>query len=182
MKFSAGRLSTGGLRPPVLFGFSATRLRQAAFTLIELVVSIVVLATVAAIALSRIDTDGFAVSTEAAKLADDIRYVQTLGMTQAQRHVMQLTAPRSYVITDDTGIAVKQPSGGVAGSQALAPAISFGALSGLTSSYIGFDGRGIPYTASPLTALTSNASIPIVAGNSSRTVVIEAQTGRVTVQ
>ena len=62
------------------------------FTLIELVVVLAIAATVAVVMVPKLSNEAFLVGTQADRLANDIRYVQSLAMTQGQRYVLDLGA------------------------------------------------------------------------------------------
>ena len=78
------------------------------FTLVELIVLLLVIAVIAVIAAPKMSSDPVSVATEAEQLAGDIRYVQTLAMTQAQRYRINLTAT-GYTFTLADGTAVIHP-------------------------------------------------------------------------
>jgi len=183
---SSARNRSGGAKPSRFFlsrSSASGRAAQAAFTLIELVVVLVLMGTLAALALPRMDTDTFKAATEAQRFASALRYAQSLAMTQGQRHLVQITAPRSYVFKTAGGTQVKDPfSGTSASTQSLDSAVSFGTLVNITASIIGFDGRGVPYTNSPLAAASLQMQVPVAAGGATRTVTIDPETGRVDVQ
>lgn len=52
----------------------------------ELIVVLVIVGIISAVALPRTINDPVMLSTQASQLAGDIRYVQTLAMTQGQRY------------------------------------------------------------------------------------------------
>src|SRR6266850_1807625 len=58
------------------------------FTLVELIVMLIVIAVIAVIAAPKMSSDPVSIATEAEQLAGDIRYVQTLAMTQGQRYII----------------------------------------------------------------------------------------------
>ena len=66
------------------------------FTLVELIVTLLVIAVIAVIAAPKMSSEQVSVATEAEQLAGDIRYVQTLAMTQAQRYRINLTATAKH--------------------------------------------------------------------------------------
>lgn len=186
MRFAASN-KTGGALPSRFFWCCrerAGRAAQAAFTLVELIVVLVLTVTLAALTLPKMDTDTFKAVTEAQRVAGAVRYAQALSMTQGERHLLQITAPRSYVFKTASGTQVQDPGRGTSSTvQSLDTAVSFGTLVNITSSSIGFDGRGVPYTGvSAVTAVSLQMQVPVVAGSVTKTVTIDPETGRVDVQ
>src|SRR5882757_2578183 len=118
------------------------------FTLVELIVLLLVIAVIAVIAAPKMSSDPVLVATQAEQLAGDIRYAQTLAMTQAQRYRINLTATGyTFTLADAGGTPVIHPFTGSAApinwnagtAIALPPA-------GLPNNLVAFDGRGVPYT------------------------------------
>lgn len=185
MLYQSGTES-GGAMPSRFFLLGRRRpgrAAQAAFSILELVVVLVLMTTLAVLTVPKMNTDTFKSAAEAQRLASAIRYAQALSMTQGTRHVIQLTAPRSYVYRTAAGTQVRDPNNGTnTTTQSLDSAVSFGTFVNITSSIIGFDGRGVPYTNSPLAAATLQMQVPVVAGTSTRTVTVDPETGRVAVQ
>ena len=159
------------------------RLRSPGFTLVELIVVMVVLAILAAIFIPRSNNPAIVVSSQAEQLAADIRYVQSLAMTQGQRYRINFNpaaSPPSYFFNDLVGNPVAHPSG-TTGSIAFAGGVSM-SLSNLPKNYVYFDGLGRPYTdTSPVTLLAPTATISVASGGSTRAVQIFPETGMVRV-
>lgn len=150
------------------------------FTVVELVVILVLVVILAFTVIPRYQDKGaINVSALAEQLASDIRYTQSLAMTSGQRNRINLAAA-SYQITTSAGMPVAHPATGSTVAISLSN-VSL-TLSGLSNSYIAFDGKGIPYTDVAGTVLSANATITLNSSDSTRQVVVSPQTGRVIVQ
>jgi prepilin-type N-terminal cleavage/methylation domain-containing protein len=157
-------------------------LKEAGFTLIEMIMTIVVLGILLTGVYVKWPGSTINLGGQAAQLANDLRYTQSLSMTKDQRYRLVIVSSTTYQILNASGTAVMNAMGGT--TTTLNRGITFGTLSNLPSSLVAFDGVGIPYTttAIPGTALSSTASIPLTAGGSTKTVTIAPQTGMVSVQ
>jgi len=153
------------------------------FTLVELIVILLVIAVIAAIAAPRMSTDPALVSAQAEQLAGDIRYVQSLAMTQAQRYRINLNATGyTFTLGDAGGTPVTHP---LTGSTAQINWNSGIAITlpptGLPNNLVAFDGRGVPYTDNlAATALAATATIVLTRGSANQQITITPQTGKVT--
>jgi prepilin-type N-terminal cleavage/methylation domain-containing protein len=168
------------------------QLRSPGFTLVELIVVMVVLGILAAVIIPRSGNDAIILSTQAEQFAADIRYVQSLAMTQGWRGVSPAVSRRyrinytatSYNFTDASGVAVTHPSG-TPGSIAFAGGVSISPFPApmLVNNLIAFDGVGAPYTdAGAVAPLASVATISMVSSGSTRAIQIFPGTGMVRVQ
>ena len=161
---------------------------QAGFTFVELVVLLVLIGIVAAVAYSRSSTDALAVPTQAEKLAAVLRHTQALAMSQGTRHYVTLTTSNYNVFSTTAGVAtpIAEQGSGQTGPFTLDGGVAISNITNLPGSpaTLAFDGRGIPYTntASPGTALATNAVVTLSKGTATRTIVIQAETGHVAVQ
>ena len=168
------------------------RLRSHGFTLVELIVVMVVLGILAAVFIPRSGNDAIILSTQAEQFAADIRYVQSLAMTQgwsgvspavSRRYRINFTAT-SYNFTDTSAsaVAVPHPSG-TPGSIAFTGGVSISPFPvSALSDVVSFDGLGRPYTDAPATTLlASTVTITLVRGGATRAVQIFPETGMVRV-
>jgi type II secretory pathway pseudopilin PulG len=153
------------------------------FTLVELIVMLLVIAVIAVIAAPKMSSDPISVATEAEQLAADIRYVQTLAMTQAQRYRINFTATGyTFTLADAGATAVIHPLTGSTAPINLNSGTTIGLPpTGLLNSLVAFDGRGVPYTDSlATTALAATATIVLSRGTASQAITISPETGKVT--
>ena len=158
--------------------------------MLELTVVLLVLGILAAVLLPRTNRDAIILSTQAEQFAADIRYVQSLAMTQGwsgaaapvpRRYRISYTQT-AYRFTDASGVAVAHPSGSpspisLGGQVKISPL----GVAPLAADLIAFDGLGKPYTdANASVALAATATISMVgAGGAVRTIQIFPQTGLV---
>lgn len=155
------------------------------FTLVELVVVLAIAAVIAVVMVPRISNETFIVGTQADRLANDLRYVQSLAMTQGQRYVLDLgSGPpyTGYTLKTAGGGTVSHPATGLTTALPFDSAVTATSTTNLTGGLIGFDGRGVPYTNSPFSVLTLAATITLDSNGRQRVVSITPQTGRVALQ
>jgi MSHA pilin protein MshC len=171
------------------------QLRSPGFTLVELIVVMVVLGILAAVFIPRSGNDAIILSTQAEQFAADIRYVQSLAMTQgwsgvspigvspvvSRRYRINYTAT-TYNFTDVSGVAVAHPSG-TPGSIAFTGGVSISPYPPAPlSNVVSFDGLGRPYTdASAAALLASTATISLVRAGATLSLRIFPETGMVRV-
>jgi prepilin-type N-terminal cleavage/methylation domain-containing protein len=157
--------------------------RHFGFTLIEVTSVIILVAIIAAFAVSRWpNKSSFLVLGQAEKLASDIRYTQSLAVTHNAGYRLNLnTVSGTYTITDVNGALVTHPVTGTT-TITLASGTAFGAISNLPNNLIGFNSKGIPGINSTITTgLSTTATIAISGGGITHTVSIIPNTGTVSV-
>lgn len=158
------------------------------FTLVEFVITIMVISVLAVFITSNWPGRALNLGAQTEQLATDLRYTQSLSMTQGQRYCLIISGNSYQIVNSATGAAVALALGG--STETLDSNISFGAISPATMFV--FDGMGVPYSsasgacntanAQAATALASTATITLIAGGQSRTISISPETGRVLVQ
>lgn len=148
------------------------------FSLIELVTVLVLVAILAVFAAPRLFTiQTITLPAVAAQLVANIRYTQSLSMSQGQRYRINFTAT-TYQISDMAGTPIVQPVTASTAPISVAPATLTGFNPPLTNNYLAFDTKGVPY-ASATTALASNATITLTSGSEVSNVVVAPETGQV---
>jgi prepilin-type N-terminal cleavage/methylation domain-containing protein len=152
------------------------------FTLIELVIVLVILGILSTGAYVQWNAAKTNLGAEADKLAQAIRYTQSLSMTKNQRYRLVETSSTTYQITNSSGTPIIQPSGNT--TVTLYSGISFGTFSNLPNNLIVFDSKGIPYTdtGTPGAALSATATMTLTASGTTKSITIAPQTGRVNIQ
>lgn len=148
------------------------------FSLVELVVVIVVLAVLAATFLPRTSDRVINVNAQADMIAGEVRYVQSLAMTQGQRYYISSTSTTYGLFAVSGPVAIPHPA---TGSTTPIP-LAAGITAVMSTPVIAFDGKGIPYTNASATTVLSgvNAVITLSGGNATAAVTVFPETGRVT--
>jgi prepilin-type N-terminal cleavage/methylation domain-containing protein len=149
------------------------------FTLIELVLVIFIIGILAVFASAQWPGTTINIDAQASQIANDIRYTQALSMTKGQRYRWVRSSSTTYQILDSTGNPIILTMGSTTAT--LGSGITFGTIANLPNNLVVFDALGVPYvdTGSPGTALTATATIQLVTTNSTETISITPETGRV---
>jgi prepilin-type N-terminal cleavage/methylation domain-containing protein len=158
---------------------SASLKSAAGFTITELVIVLLVFAIISAFAWPKGENDTLLVTSQAEQMAGDIRYVQSMSMSQGQRYLLRVLSSTTYELEAKGGAQVPHPTG-MPYPITLSSAIT---MTASPTDFIGFDGQGIPYTdVNVSSALASTATITLTRNAATRTVTITPETGRVLVQ
>jgi type II secretory pathway pseudopilin PulG len=157
-------------------------MKHLGFTTLELVVVLLIVGILAASLLPRSTERRISIGAQADQLASDIRYVQSMSMTQGQRYYISLTATTYAFVAVSGAVAQSHPATGSTTPISLASGVTMTIPpTNLPNSLIAFDGRGIPYTDSAATTLlAANAVITLTGAGGSNTVTVYPQTGEVT--
>ena len=143
------------------------------FTLIELVVVLAILGSLAAFALPRWTPSATTVAAQADRLARDLRHAQAMAMSQARRLTLDIQSAASYRVIDDASLTVTDPATQQPFTVSLDNNVT---VSGTDT---GFDSLGRPVAAGNLLA---SARVFTVSGSSTTaTVTVSAVTGFVSV-
>ena len=139
----------------------------------------VILAVLAATFLPRTSDRVINVHAQADMIAGEVRYVQSLAMTQGQRYYIDFPTPGTYGLFAVSGAAaISHPATGTT----LAIPLAAGITATMPTPVIAFDGKGAPYT--DITATTAlsgvDAVITLSGGNATAEVRVTPETGRVT--
>ena len=157
---------------------SQRRRRISGFSAIELIVVLAIVGLLAVFAAPRLfSVQSITLPPVAAQLVANIRYTQSLAMSQGQRYRINFT-PTSYQITDMSGVPIVQPVTASTAAILVSPAIISGYNPPLTSNYLAFDTKGVPYL-SPTAALGSTLTITLTSGSETSSIAIAPETGRV---
>lgn len=149
------------------------------FTLVELVVVLILIGILALGATPYLSPGTLTLGAQADQLANDIRYVQALSMTQGARYCINISAT-GYAFERSNPPAVCDQAVPHPGTGSTAP-IAFGTgITSTTPGTIAFDGLGRPWDPSALQTTTRTVSLS-GPGTSPRTIQVIADTGAVIV-
>ena len=161
--------------------------RQRGFTLVELVVTILLVSILAVFLLQRAPArESLTLLGRAEQLAADIRYVQTLSMTTGERHCL-VFEPSSgpytgYRLRRDPACATAvEHAAGAAQPVSICLGGACASAAGIASGQLEFDGLGAPQSPAGA-AMTGTAVITLSDGGGTRQITVSPQTGRVRVQ
>ena len=158
-------------------------MKHSGFTTIEVVMVLLIVGVLAASLLPRSTDKRLSIGASADQLAGDIRYVQSLAMTQGQRYRINFAATTYSFFAVSGSVAVSHPVTGSTAAIPLAAGVTMTSFANLASNLVAFDGKGIPYTDAAATtqlAAGTNGVITLTGAGGSNTVTVYPQTGRVT--
>lgn len=155
--------------------------KQHAFTMIELIIIIAILAVFGVVIMTAWPSDQTTLRGQAKLLASDIRYIQHLSMTQNTRYRIDFSSTQ-YAMTTADGLTPVTHPGSDSNIISFSAGITLTTL-GLPANYLVFDGRGIPYidNSIPGTLLAATATLTLAATDgSTATILVSPETGKVT--
>ena len=148
------------------------------FTLLELVAVLIIVGIVSSIVFVSWPGNTTNLDGQAQQLANDLRYVQSLAMTNEQSYRVNFSATQ-YTFTESNGTtAVPHPAAGGSNVITLGAGMVL-STANLPNSYILYDKNGIPYTNTSGTKLAVQADVILTTTSSASTVSIEPETGTV---
>lgn len=159
--------------------------REKGFTLIELVIIILIIATLGALALPMFDLTGSRAAAAGRKLLSDLRYAQQLANATQSRSGVILNSSTQYTVfqNNDSGIAATDPLKGGNYIVNMNGDFSGVTLSNtFTGNIVRFDSLGVPYegTNGSQSSLGSAKTISVIAGGVPvKTITVEPATGKI---
>lgn len=148
------------------------------FSLLELVIALVLVGVLAVFAAPNLFTvQSITLPAVAAQVVSNIRYAQSLAMSQGQRYRINFTAT-TYQITDMSGVPIVQPVTASTAAISVSPATLSGFNPPLTNNYVAFDTKGAPYI-SATAALAAAATLTLTSGADTSSITVIPETGRV---
>ena len=152
--------------------------RFCGFSLLELVTVLLMVGILSVFAAPRLFTvQSITLPAVAAQMISNIRYAQSLSMSQGQRYRVNFTAT-TYQITDMSGVPIVQPVTANTGAISVSPATLSGYNPPLINNYVAFDTKGVPYTGASAT-LAATATITLTSGSDASSITVMPETGRV---
>ncbi len=152
--------------------------RFCGFSLLELVTVLILVGILAVFAAPRLFTvQSITLPAVAAQMVSNIRYAQSLSMSQGQRYRVNFTAT-TYQITDMSGVPIVQPVTASTAAISVSPATLSAYNPPLINNYIAFDTKGAPYI-SVTAALAATATITLTSGTDASSITVMPETGRV---
>lgn len=150
-------------------------------TLIEIVTILIIISIIGIIITLEDPEVNISLRGQAEEMAVAIRYTQMLSMTRGERFRINFFAS-SYTITNLIGSTTINHPATNAASTSFPPHITLTVNAAITSSFIAFDGKGVPYVTSttPGTELASTGIITLTSGAETQTINVNPETGRVT--
>lgn len=156
-------------------------MRKSGFTLIELIIVLIVLATLSLIVIfAWPNTTRWYVTLQTQQLANDLRYMQNYAATRHTALRINLSSSQYSFTELDGTTAIKNPATN-ANVVILSTGITL-SMTNLPNSYVVFDSNGIPYTNVSLaanTALAASASIILTKTGVTGTTAISPQSGAI---
>jgi prepilin-type N-terminal cleavage/methylation domain-containing protein len=143
-----------------------TIIKNLGFTITELIIAIVILGILAALLSIKLLSTSTNLHAQAAQLANDIRYTQSLSMARNDRYKL---------ITTSSNYSIKDGSDNTISTTTFESGMSFTA-----SNTIIFNSKGTPYI-NDTTPLTSTMTMTLQTSDSTASVSIAPTTGRVTI-
>ena len=151
--------------------------KMGGFTLIELIMVLIILSTLAVFALPKLPHTSVFLEYEAQKILADIRYIQLRSMLRGERYRWVQISTSSYQILNQIGTPIVLPMGNT--THNLSNGVTFYGLFNLPNNLIAFGTDGMPYTTSsiPGTQLTTTGYIVLTTGSRYQIIVIYPYTG-----
>lgn len=149
-------------------------IKQAGFTLMELIVVIIVVGIIAAAVTFAWPDNRIYVTAQAQQLANDLRYMQNLAVTRDSAVRVNFTA-NSVSFTETNGTTAINHPGLNTNTVSLSHSTTLSSTN-IPNNYIIFNDEGVPYT-DISTALASNATVILSGDGRTATITISPQTG-----
>lgn len=160
--------------------------RPYGFSILELIIALVIIGILTIFITVAWPGSSINLHAQAAAVANDIRYAQSLSMAKGQRFYFIKTSSTSYQIRGADNQPIALPSGNTTAT--LDQGTSFGNFSNLPNNLVAFDCKGVPYVdtgfpGTSLSAVTSPSSpvanIPLATNEYSINLTINPETGKV---